>query len=118
MTAPALFSAQAGRKPARRDCHGRLVHALLEMAGPGSDIMEARLVPWCSATFIGARHEAILRLRGPAAATRAKALAAGLPDAEFRIPGHIVADLAVDTLTLVSADEARLSLSILSIEAW
>lgn len=118
MTAPALFAAQSGQKPVRRDCHGRLVCALLEMAGPGSDMLEARLVPWCSATFIGARHDVMLRLHGRDAATRADALAAELPEADFRIPGHVIADLAVDTLTLVGADEARLSLSILSIEAW
>ena len=68
--------------------------------------------------FIGARHGLTLVLKGEDAVPRAEALAALLPEAEFAIPGHLVADLAVDRLPAEEPDEARLLLSVLTIEAW
>jgi len=105
-------------RPVRRDCHGRLSAALIDKAGGDCAVAETTLTPWASATFIGARHGIILILQGDDAAVRAEALAAMLPDADFAIPGHIVADIGVDGITLVGEEEARLTLSILTIEAW
>lgn len=53
---------------------------------------------WASATFVGARHQLDLRLDGaPAAvATALAALVAGLPELEFAIAGHIVAEINVE----------------------
>jgi hypothetical protein len=105
-------------RPQRRDAHGRLIEALLKLAGPDSEATDASLRPWCSATFIGAQHELTLVLRGADAFNRAMALADALPKAEFRIPGHVVADLAVDELTHDKDGEASLRLTVLTIEAW
>ncbi|HEX7874119.1 MAG TPA: hypothetical protein VF475_14485 [Sphingobium sp.] len=105
-------------RPVRRDCHGRLIAALIDRAGPDSEIVDDRLSPWASATFVGARHEMVLILKGADAITRAIALARSLVEAEFTIPGHLVADLAVDGCDADIPGESRLRLSILTIEAW
>ncbi len=52
-------------------------------------------VDWQSLTFVGERHEITLRLTGPQAGLAAERLGAGLADAEFAIPGQIVADIAI-----------------------
>ena len=49
-----------------------------------------------SLTFSGERHEIALRIPGPGADAIADVLANGLADAEFAIPGQIVADIALD----------------------
>jgi hypothetical protein len=105
-------------RPARRDCHGRLIATLLDAAGAQSEVVDGALTPWCSATFIGARHSLTLVLRGEDAVARADALAAQLPEMEFRIMGHIVAELVVEKRQAVSAGEVRLRLGVLTIEAW
>lgn len=105
-------------RPQRRDCHGRLIAALLDAAGPGSEIVDGALTPWCSATFVGAQHRLTLVLNGADAAARGARIAESLPEAQFCIPGHIVADLAVDDRRTVRADQARLRLCVLTVEAW
>jgi len=54
-----------------------------------------RSVDWNSLTLSGERHELDLRLAGPGSATAAENLCNGLEEAEFAIPGHIVADIAL-----------------------
>lgn len=56
---------------------------------------------WASVTFTGARHELVLRLSGEDASAAADAFLADLDVAEFRLRGHILADVA-----LVSRDES------------
>ncbi|WP_439532303.1 hypothetical protein [Polymorphobacter sp.] len=58
-------------------------------------VEEIRTVDWASVTFIGARVTLMLRLIGTAHAVAEAfdALAARLPDWEFRIAGQIVADI-------------------------
>lgn len=105
-------------RPFRRDCHGRLMAALLDIADPGTDIEEDSLTSWASATFIGARHALTMLLTGEDAASRAAALTQTLPEADFTIPGHLVADIAIDPIQQNGSGEFRLTLSILTIEAW
>jgi hypothetical protein len=107
----------ASPRPMRRDCHGRLLAALIERAGPGGDVADSGITAWASATFVGARHTVSLTLAGEDAEGRAEALALALPEAEFSLPGHIVADLSVDAVE-ARTDGATISLSILTIEAW
>ncbi len=47
---------------------------------------------WWSATFIGARHNFVIELAANDAARR---WLASLPEADFALNGHLVADLAV-----------------------
>lgn len=107
----------ASPRPARRDCHGRLLAALLGSAGGACRIEDSHMVPWASATFVGARHEVVLALSGEDAGLRAELLGAMLPEKEFRIPGHVVADVVVDRRE-IEGQEARLMLSVLTIESW
>ena len=53
-----------------------------------------RSVEWQSLTFIGERHELLLRIAGPSASEIAGAIADGIGEAEFAISGHIVADIS------------------------
>ena len=57
--------------------------------------MDWTSVDWQSLTFVGERHEIALRLTGADARLAAERLGAGLADAEFAIPGQIVADIAI-----------------------
>jgi hypothetical protein len=50
---------------------------------------------WASVTFRGARHEIGLRLEGEGAVAAASEFVKGLEAADFRLPGHVVADIAL-----------------------
>jgi hypothetical protein len=58
-------------------------------------LTEVRSIDWQSLTFIGERHEIELRIPGPGSNAIAERMCAGLSDAEFDVPGHTVADIAV-----------------------
>ncbi|MDQ4418902.1 hypothetical protein OOT33_00375 [Sphingobium sp. DEHP117] len=83
-------------RPPRRDPHVRVIACLSEFAGPNIAVVASSSRPWASATFIGAQHRVILRFAGDDAAERAARFADALPEAEFTIAGHIVADACVD----------------------
>jgi hypothetical protein len=73
-----------------------LLRALLARAGIDRDrilLTEFRSIDWQSLMFIGERHEMELRIPGPDAETIGKRLTSDLQDAEFAIPGQIVADI-------------------------
>jgi hypothetical protein len=75
-----------------------LVRGLIDRAGVPSDrILLSRIhsVDWQSLTFTGERHEIQLRIRGADCVEIANRLCWGISDAEFEIPGQIVADIAV-----------------------
>jgi hypothetical protein len=75
-----------------------LLRALLTRAGGQRNrilLTEFRSVEWQSLTFIGERHLIALRLVGPHRESAMELLTTGLEDAEFAIPGHIVADIAL-----------------------
>jgi hypothetical protein len=75
-----------------------LLRALLARAAVERDrilLTELRSTDWQSLTFIGERHWLQLRVSGPDAVDVAHRIAAGIEDAEFRIAGHIVADILV-----------------------
>ncbi len=118
-------------RPPRRDPHTRLIAQLLERAGPDASVIATSSRPWASATFLGTRHVILLKLGGADHALRADHLAETLPDAEFTIAGHIVADLCLDErlvratqspdptdTPMASPTETVLRLSVLTIEEW
>ncbi|HKX91638.1 MAG TPA: hypothetical protein VJM15_04345 [Sphingomicrobium sp.] len=75
-----------------------LLRALVARAAVRRDrilLIEFRSTEWQSLTFIGERHEICLRVLGPQSGCAAERLTQGLANAEFAIPGHIVADIAV-----------------------
>ncbi len=104
-------------RPERQDCHGRLCAALLEIAGEDATV-EGHIKPWHSATFVGMQHQLTLAIQGEHASARADTLTASLPEAEFAIRGHIVVDLAVDSVVHDGAENAHLSLCVLTLEEW
>jgi len=102
----------------RRDCHGRLVAAVLALAGEEASIGDAGFRPWCSATFLGAQHRIALRIAGQDAHIRADQFARSLPETELAIPGHIVADTTVDAVMPQEDGTILMNLAILTIEDW
>lgn len=76
-----------------------LLRALIARAGINRDrilLMDFHSVDWQSLTFIGERHQMVLRVPSPDAEPLAFLIADGLADAEFSIPGQIVADIGLE----------------------
>ena len=74
-----------------------LLRELVRRAGCGRDrilLTELRSVEWRSLTFVGERHQLELRIAGDDAATLTERITKGLPEAEFTISRHVVADIA------------------------
>lgn len=84
-----------------------LLRAVLDRAGDRRDrilLSDIHSVDWQSLTFAGERHVISLRVPAPGAETIAARLVDGIEDAEFRIAGHIVADIAVSSPPARAAD--------------
>lgn len=84
-----------------------LLRALLGRAGVDRNrilLTDFRSTDWHSLTMAGERQQIYLRIPGPGAVAVANALTDGLPEAEFAIPGHIVADIAVDGAMVENPD--------------
>jgi len=75
-----------------------LLRALLRRAGNHDDrilLNEILSTEWRSLTLEGERHFIVLRLTGEDAGAMCTSLTTGLEEAEFAIPGQIVADIAL-----------------------
>ena len=75
-----------------------LLRSLLARAGVDRGrilLTEFRSTDWQSLTFVGERHSIRLRIPDPGATGIAASLAHGIEDAEFQVPGHFVADIAL-----------------------
>jgi hypothetical protein len=86
-----------------------LLRALLARAGVDRNrilLSDFRSTDWRSLTFAGERHRIDLRVPGPGAAAVAQSLTRDLGQADFRIPGQIVADIAVDGAMIEHPDGA------------
>jgi len=84
-----------------------LLRALLARAGVERDrilLTEFRSIDWQSLTFLGERHEMELRVPGPGAPALAERLTEGLAEAEFAIPGQIVADIGLERPPMTNPD--------------
>ena len=76
-----------------------LLRSILRRAGVERDrilLTEFRSTDWQSLTFIGEQHKMRLRIPGPGAAETASRMIDGIEEAELSIPGHVVADVALD----------------------
>lgn len=76
-----------------------LLRALVARAGINRDrilLTDFRSVDWQSLTFIGERHEMTLRIPSPDAGMLAASICNGLAEAEFAIPGQILADIGLE----------------------
>jgi hypothetical protein len=86
-----------------------LLRALLQRGGVDRDrilLSQFRSFDWRSLTFSGERHRIDLRIPGPGAAAIADLLTRDLAEAEFAIPGQIVADIGVDGAMIEHPDGA------------
>ena len=75
-----------------------LLRSLLARGGVKRDrilLIESRSTDWQSLTLVGERHQIFLRVPGPDANAIAASLTCGLQDAEFSVPGQIVADIGL-----------------------
>lgn len=96
-------------KPAMSPAAAGLLRALLGRAGVDRDrilLSDFRSTDWHSLTFAGERHRIQLRIPGPGAAAIADALTDGLAEAEFAVPGQIVADITVEGAMIEHPDGA------------
>jgi hypothetical protein len=81
-------------------------------------LSDAHSVDWRSLTFSGERHLLHLRVLGPDSLAIVERMCAGLEDAEFSIPGVIVADIAVaGTPSLALDGSTRLTIEALTVAA-
>lgn len=72
----------------------RALQASAEAAGCPISVQKAQMTRWASNTFTGARH--ILTLAGEASPAL-DAWMAALPEAEFALRGHLVAETSVQS---------------------
>jgi hypothetical protein len=75
-----------------------LLRALIARAGVSRDrilLTEVESTDWQSLTFVGERHNFQLRVPGPDSLSIVERMCSGIEDAEFSIPGQIVADIAI-----------------------
>jgi len=97
-----------------------LLRALLLRVGVDRNrilLTDFRSTDWRSLTFAGERHRIDLRVPGPRAAEVAELLTRDLGEADFSIPGQIVADIAVEGAMIEHPDGAiSLTVEALTIE--
>jgi hypothetical protein len=75
-----------------------LLRALLARAGVSRDrifLTKFRSVDWKSLAFSGERHEINFRVPGPDPRPVLDLLLHGLEEAEFAVPGQVVADVSI-----------------------
>jgi hypothetical protein len=77
---------------------GALLRALIARAGVNKNrilLSDVHSTDWQSLTFAGERHQIALRVTGADSSEVVRRICAGLEDAEFNIPGLLVADIAI-----------------------
>ena len=90
-----------------------LVRALRTMGAAYAAQVESIVArPWASATFVGTRLR--VSLIGPAV-PGFRSWLDSLPEAEFVLRGHLVADLAIDSVESI-AEGVRATLTVLTLE--
>ena len=74
-----------------------LLRLLIARSGAPRDrilLTDVQSIDWRSLTFTGERHQIRLRVTGPGARPIVDRMCGGVEDAEFSIPGLVVADIA------------------------
>lgn len=97
-----------------------LLRALIGRSGAPRDrilLTSWQSTDWQSLTFVGERHVIALRIAGPHSDAIARQMTLVLEDADFVIPGQIVADISVAGNPRVCSDGSiELNLEALTIE--
>lgn len=115
---PDLGAAFPGPRRRARQPWTPMVAAVLNLAGEGTELVHHAERPWASITFSGSRHTLLLGFEGEKAVLAGEAFLDALPDHEFAVPAHIVADAAVIavTHTLVPAPSMTVEIELLLLE--
>lgn len=92
------FEMKARAYHPRRTIGDRVCEAVLMLAEAQARLLSHEETPWASITFSGSRHEMMLDFEGPDAVAAGERLIAALPDHEFTIPGHLMADATVSAV--------------------
>lgn len=95
----------------RRGPSDKLREALEELAGGHAQITGHAERAWASITFSGARHSVDLLFEGNEAADAGEMFIALLPDHEFTIPGQLVAEATISSVTHRLAHEETLAVT-------
>ncbi len=86
------------RKAMRHGPWMQLLSALMTLSDGKAELIRHAERPWASVTFSGSRHTIALCFTGSEAAAVGEKFIETLPDHEFTIPRHLVADAAVVTV--------------------
>lgn len=89
----------------------RALRANAATAGVAIHVDSIACTPWASATFIGTRHRLTIAA-DPVPGLRD--WIDGLPDAEFAMRGHIVADLSVECVETIG-DREHVTIAVLTL---
>lgn len=89
-----------------------LLSALFDLAQGQAELVRHSERNWASATFAGTRHNVALAFNGTEAIAAAEALIEALPEHEFHLSGHIVADAAVISVEQTSLPHPRMVLEL------
>ena len=103
----ARFRAGRGRSPWLA-----LLSAVLALGEGHAELLRHGERPWASVTFSGTRHTIALAFAGLPAIAAAERLIAALPDHEFTLPGHLVADAAITAVEQTTLPEPRLTVEL------
>jgi hypothetical protein len=79
----------------RRTLADRVRSAVLRLADGAGRVLTHEERAWASITFAGTRHELVLRFEGIAEVDAGERLIERFEDADFTIPGHLVADAII-----------------------
>ena len=89
----------------------RLREALVALAGDQPQLTRQSERAWASITFEGARHTFELSFAGHVAVAGGEAFVAELPDHEFSVPGHLVAEATVVAVEHTLAPEPHMTVT-------
>lgn len=105
-------------QPLINDATAALMRAIRGRFDAGSTVTfdEIRSRAWASVTFTGARHEMAFHVGGDGASGAADRFITGLEVAEFRLRGHILADIALAGRENVPAGGVRIRIEALTVE--
>jgi hypothetical protein len=98
-------------KPPKRGSWLRLLSEVLQLAGPQAEFLRHDERAWASAMFVGAHHTIALAFEGAEAIALGETFIAALPDHEFTVPRHLVADAAI-----ISARHQQIPVQRLTVE--
>jgi hypothetical protein len=81
--------------PPKRSAGDWLREAVMTLGDFRGQVLSHHEKAWASITFSGARHTLVVLFAGAEAIEAGERFLAELPDHEFAIPGHIVADAQI-----------------------